>query len=157
MQVSTLDPCGLTASPTHDQMDAARGLLATVEAAGYGVALRMRHIFTPGVYSRLMFIPAGTVLSGACHKVEHVVSFSGDITVWHEGQAMRLTGFHTLTSTPGAQRIGHAHADTWCVGHFANPTEERDIRVLERMFVEDADQLQCNRLPHVQEDTPCLV
>lgn len=157
MQVSTLDPCGLTAQPTREQMAAVGALIRQVEDDGHAVVTPLRHLFTPGVYTRIMFIPAGTFIAGARHKVDHVVTFSGDITVWHEGQEVRLTGFHTLVSTKGAQRIGQTHADTWCVGHFANPTNERDVHVLERMFVEDADQLQCNRLPHVQEDIPCLV
>lgn len=102
------------------------------------------HHFAPGLYAREMFIPAGTVLTGAVHKSEHLAIFVGDITVWSEGVMVRLTGHHTFVSKPGAKRVGYAHADTWCTGFF--PTEETDIALLEKALVESPELLQCNLL-----------
>jgi hypothetical protein len=98
------------------------------------------HYFSPGIYAREMFIPAGTVLTGAVHKTEHLVQFVGDITVLTDGGMQRLTGRHTFVSQPGVKRVGYAHADTWCTGFFA--TDKTDIEELENDLVEDAHLLQ---------------
>jgi hypothetical protein len=98
------------------------------------------HYFSPGIYAREMFIPAGTVLTGAVHKTEHLVQFVGDITVLTDGGMQRLTGRHTFLSKPGVKRVGYAHADTWCTGFFA--TEKTDVEELENDLVEDAHLLQ---------------
>lgn len=111
---------------------------------GEQVETPTRHYFAPGLYAREMFIPAGTVLTGAVHRTEHLALFVGDITVWTEGGMTRLTGHHTFVSKPGAKRVGYAHADTWCTGFF--PTDKTDVAELERDLVEDAHRLQCNRL-----------
>jgi hypothetical protein len=133
--------------------------MSRAEAAGFGVPLKHRDYFASGTYVRGLLIPAGTVLNGARHKTDHVVIFDGDITVWHEGHMVRLTGWHVLTSSAGAQRIGYAHADTHCLGVFPNPDNETDVRVLEARFVENSEQLQCNRMPVLprREEMPCLV
>lgn len=149
----------LADAPTIDQMEARGRLIRDVEAAGNGVQLVHHDYFAPGVYVRELFIPKGTELHGARHKTDHVVMFDGDISVWHEGDMVRLSGRHTLVSIAGAQRIGRAHEDTWCTGVFPNPDNETDVRVLEARFIHDSDQLQCNRMPVLphREETPCLV
>lgn len=158
MPAST-DLATLANSPTREQMEERGRLIAAVEAAGDGVKLEHRDYFAPGVYMRELFIPAGTELQGARHKTDHLVMFDGDITVWHEGDMVRLTGRHTLVSHAGAQRIGRTYADTWCTGVFPNPDNETDVRVLEARFIEQPEQLQCNRMPVLprREETQCLV
>lgn len=117
-----------------------------------------KHYFSPGLYAREMFIPAGTVLTGATHKVRHLAVFVGDISVWEHGQVKRLTGHHTFISEPGAKRVGYAHADTYCTGFF--PTDKTDVAELERELIEeDPAVLQCNKkaaLPvEIVEVLPC--
>lgn len=141
----------LPETPTREQIERFERLLLAAEPT-HGVELRTRHHFAPGVYAREIFIPAGTVLTGARHKCAHLVLFAGDITVWHEGHMLRLTGHHTLLSQPGAKRVGLAHEDTYCTGFFA--TEETDVRKLEEMLVEESDMLQCNRKPVLPHRAP---
>jgi hypothetical protein len=136
----------LSDTPTREDMDRAQQALLAAERT-HGVELRTRHHFAPGLYARELLIEAGTALAGARHKTRHLVEFVGDITVWHEGQRVRLTGRHLLVSEPGAQRIGFAHTDTWCTSFHPNPTDETDVRKLEDMLVEDAHLLQRNRQP----------
>lgn len=117
-----------------------------------------KHYFSPGLYAREMFIPAGTVLTGATHRVAHLAVFVGDISVWEAGKVKRLTGHHTFISEPGAKRVGYAHADTYCTGFF--PTEKTDVAELERELIEeDPAQLQCNKMlistVEVLEVLPC--
>jgi hypothetical protein len=108
------------------------------------VELPIKHYFAPNLYAREMFIPKGTVLTGAVHKTEHLALFVGDITVWTDSGMKRLTGHNTFVSSAGAKRVGYAHEDTWCTGFFV--TDKTDIKALENDLVEDAHLLQCSRL-----------
>lgn len=143
-QSATVAPPGLAhilpVAPTRQQIDTLERLILQ----GEQVETPTKHYFAPGLYAREMFIPAGTVLTGAVHKVEHLSVFVGDITVWTDGGMKRLTGHHTFVSQPGAKRVGYAHADTWCTGFF--PTNKTDVAELEAELVEDAHRLQCNLL-----------
>lgn len=142
---STLDAIEATHKPTRQQiLDIERFILECPQ-----VETPTTHYFSPGIYAREMFIPAGTVLTGAVHKTEHLVQFVGDITVLTDGGMQRLTGRHTFTSKPGAKRVGYAHADTWCTGFF--PTIETDIAKLEDALVEDAHLLQ-GRAPAISAE-----
>lgn len=133
---TALDAIEATRMPTREQiLDIERYILQCPQ-----VETPIRHYFSPGIYAREMFIPAGTVLTGAVHKTEHISLFVGDITVLTDGGMQRLTGHHTFVSKPGAKRVGYAHADTWCTGFFA--TNETDISKLESELVEDAHLLQ---------------
>lgn len=141
---SALDAIEATHKPTRQQiLDIERFILDCPQ-----VETPTAHYFSPGIYAREMFIPAGTVLTGAVHKTVHLVQFVGDITVLTDGGMQRLTGRHTLTSKPGAKRVGYAHADTWCTGFFA--TDKTNIEELENELVEDAHLLQC-RAPALEQ------
>ena len=132
-----------TALDTLPNMEAVLRLEAEI-LAGAQVDCPTKHYFSPGLYAREMFIPAGTVLTGATHKVRHLAVFVGDISVWEHGKVTRLTGHHTFISEPGAKRAGYAHADTYCTGFF--PTEKTDVQELERELIEeDPALLQCNK------------
>lgn len=133
---TALDAIEATRMPTREQiLDIERYILKCPQ-----VETPIRHYFSPGIYAREMFIPAGTVLTGAVHKTEHISLFVGDITVLTDGGMQRLTGHHTFVSKPGAKRVGYAHSDTWCTGFFA--TNETDISKLESELVEHAHLLQ---------------
>lgn len=90
------------------------------------------HHFAPGLYARQMFIPAGTVLTGAVHRTEHLCIVSGDIDVTTDEGVRRITALQlVIKSQPGAKRAGFAHRDTfWTTVH---ATEETD---LDRLVVE---------------------
>ena len=150
-----LDGDLLDAKPSGPQIEQFQRLLLQAEANGHGAEIVTRHYFAPGVYAREVFIPAGTVLIGARHKTEHLVLFAGDITVWHEGHMVRITGHHTLVSKPQTKRVGFAHMDTYCTGFF--PTSKTDVRELESDLVEESHLLQCNRRGIVFEDLPELI
>lgn len=141
-QVDGITHCLGAAQPTREQIEHLEALILQRPQ----VDTPIRHYFAPGLYAREMFIPAGTVLTGAVHKTEHLALFVGDITVWTEQGMQRLTGHHTFVSKPGAKRVGYAHADTYCTGFF--PTDKTDVAEIERDLVEDAHLLASNR--------PCL-
>ncbi len=144
---TTLDSIEATGSPTRAQiLNIEQFILDCPQTE-----TPTRHYFAPGLYAREMFIPAGTVLTGAVHKTEHLVQFDGDITVLTDGGMQRLTGRHTFVSKPGVKRVGYAHADTWCTGFFV--TNKTDVEELENDLVEDAHLLQSRRpaITHADE------
>lgn len=104
------------------------------------VDLRTRHEVSGGVYARTIYIPAGTVLTGATHKKDHINIVVGDITVSTDDGMKRITGHHVLPTKAGMKRGGFAHADTvWTtVCH----TELTDIAAIEDELVVESDQLQ---------------
>lgn len=77
------------------------------------INLPTEHIVHGGMSARTIFIPAGTVLTGALTNLDNICIVFGDITVTTDDGPRRLTGFHVLPASAGAKRAGHAHADTW--------------------------------------------
>jgi len=135
----TSAPAMLPKFPTREQIEHLENLILQ----GVQEELPTKHHFSPGMYSREMFIKAGTVLTGAVHKTHHLSVFVGDITVWTEDGMKRITGHQILQSKPGAKRVGFAHADTWCTGFF--PTDKTTIEEVEAELCEDPQLLLCNR------------
>lgn len=91
--------------------------------------------FTPGLYSREMLIPAGTMLIGKVHRTEHQFAvMTGKIFVWVDGEGMReVKAGHVGASPAGARRVGLAVEDTrWITFH---PTDETDLTKLEEQLV----------------------
>ncbi|WP_208456700.1 hypothetical protein [Burkholderia vietnamiensis] len=97
------------------------------------------HHFAPGLYARQMFIPAGTVLTGAVHKTEHLCIVSGDIDVTTDDGVRRITAQQlVIKSAPGAKRAGFTHADTfWTTVH---ATDETDLDKLVVELTESTNQ-----------------
>lgn len=116
-------------------------LVAAVEKAvmdGHGVECPTTHEFTDGTYLRRMFIPAGTVIVGKAHLVETLnICAKGDISILTAKGPKRFAAGDVAVSEAGIQKIGFAHEDTVWVNVFSNPTNERDIGKLEKMFARD--------------------
>lgn len=150
VQADDITQCLGARQPTREQIEHLEALILQKPQ----VDLPIRHYFAPGLYAREMFIPAGTVLTGAVHKTEHLAVFVGDITVWTDEGMQRLTGHCTFVSKPGTKRVGYAHADTWCTGFF--PTDKTDVAELELDLVESPHLLQCNRPSLASQAQPAL-
>lgn len=104
------------------------------------VQLQTQHVLSGGVYARSIFIPAGTILTGATHRKDHVNVVCGDITVTTDSGPVRFTGYHVLPTKAGSKRAGVAHADT--VWTTICPTNLTDIAAIEDELVEESDRLQ---------------
>lgn len=106
--------------------------------------LHTEHNFAPGVYTRTLYIPRGTLLTGRVHKHEHFnVVLAGTIDVLTDKGYRRVNAGEMFRSPAGVKRAGYAHEDTiWTTIH-ANPTEERDPDKLEQMLtVATYDELE---------------
>lgn len=126
---------------------AARASIEQLEQAilaGPQVDLRTQQDLSGGVYARTIYIPAGTVLTGATHKKDHVNIVIGDITVTTDEGPVRLTGHHVLPTKAGSKRAGIAHQDT--VWTTLCATELTDFEAIEDELVEESARLQTRQL-----------
>lgn len=101
------------------------------------VSCPVKDLFTPGLYSREVFIPAGTYLTSKIHKTEHpyVVSL-GKISVFTEedGEVLIEAPFRGVTK-PGTRRVLYAHTDViWTTWHVTDKTtvEEVEDEIIEK-------------------------
>ena len=94
------------------------------------------HRFADGIYSREVFLPAGSFFVGKIHRKSHLSVVLGDISVVSTVEGVRrITGCETFESTSGVKRAVYAHADTWWTTFHCNPTNTRDLAQLERELI----------------------
>ena len=106
--------------------------------------LKTTHALSGGVYARTVFIPAGTLVTGATHKRDHLAILQGDLTAWTESGMQHFTGQNVLPGKVGAKRAVYAHSDTtWTtVCH----TLLTDVLEIEADLVEKPESLQTRNL-----------
>lgn len=100
------------------------------------VYMPITHHFTTGMYSREMFIPAGSIVTSKIHKMQHqLVLLSGTLLV------IDVFGVHdvlrapmVIITEPGTRRIVYAPEDTKLIAFY--PTDETDIEKLEDLLIE---------------------
>jgi hypothetical protein len=107
------------------------------------VDLAASHVVHGGMCSRTIFIPAGTVLTGALTNIANLCILSGDITVTTDEGPRRLTGFHVIPAKAGFKRAGVAHADTYWTTIW--PTQLSDIEAIEDEMTSESASLQTRR------------
>lgn len=99
-------------------------------AAPIKAEMPVTHTLIEGVYTRSLFIPAGTLLVGKIHLKECVnIVAMGDISVLTETGSGRFKAGHSAVSQPGIQKVGYAHKDTVFINVFR--TDETDISKIE--------------------------
>jgi hypothetical protein len=117
-----------------------RAKVDRLEQALYGVPqvdCSVRHYFAPGMYAREITIPAGTVLTGAVHKMTNLAVLSkGRMLLATEGGAIEIQAPHTLTVHPGAKNAATAIEDCVWTNFLPNPTNETDVDKLVEVFTE---------------------
>lgn len=111
--MSSLPDSGeLTARERIEHFEAAILALPQVE-------LHTSHYFADGLYGRELHIPAGTALTGAIHKREHInVLLRGRIQVATENGTAEIQAPAVIVSPPGTKRAGVTLEDTvWLTVH----------------------------------------
>lgn len=104
------------------------------------VDLLTTHNLEGGMYARTIYLEAGTVLTGAVHKTDHLNIVFGDISVTTDEGVQRITGYHVIETKAGMKRAGYAHAATaWTT---ICKTEKKVLSDIEDDLVEDSDKLQ---------------
>ena len=99
------------------------------------VDMPLTHRFTPGVYLREIFMPAGTLVGGHKHKTEHFnIVLCGSASVMIDGVVQRITGPCVFASLPGVRKVLYIHDDMrWATVHV---TAETDVEKLEELLIE---------------------
>ena len=100
------------------------------------------HFFAPGIYARMLFIPAGAVVVGKIHKHETMnIICKGKIAISTEEGRVVFEGPCVVNSSPGIQKAGYALEDTWWINVHA--TKETDLEIIEDEFIaKDYDEIE---------------
>lgn len=88
------------------------------------------HRFTPGLYIREIFMPAGVLITSAKHMTRHPFVISkGDVSVYVEGREVaRYQAPFTGITEPGTRRLLYIHEDTiWTTFHVTDKTDPIQI------------------------------
>lgn len=100
------------------------------DPAYYKIELPITHRFTPGMYIREIFMPAGAKVVSMEHLTEHPFVISqGKVAVMSENEGEVLyTAPHTGITKPGTRRILSVIEDTiWTTFHVTNETDPEKV------------------------------
>lgn len=110
------------------------------------------HRFTPGMYCREIFMPAGTLVGSYIHGTEHIYVVSqGCLTVWteEEGEVL-IEAPYTGITLPGTRRILYIHED--CIFTTFHPAHEQPADNSESEILKTVEAIMDRILiPHVNE------
>lgn len=88
------------------------------------------HRFTPGLYTREIFMPKGTLIISKIHKTEHpFIITRGKVSVWIEGVGVKVFNAPYVGITkPGTRRILYIHEDcSWLTFHATQKTTPEEV------------------------------
>lgn len=99
-----------------------------------------KHYFGPSLYIKEVTMPAGAIIVGKPHKVEHMcVMLQGKmVLVAEDGSKKEVCAPMTFIGTPG-RKVAYILETTVFQNIYA--TEETDVEKLENMFVENSQRL----------------
>jgi quercetin dioxygenase-like cupin family protein len=93
------------------------------------------HQFSPGMYMRKLFRPAGTLIVGKVHKEPHFfLCAKGEIIAWTESGMKRLQAGDVIESKPGTKRVTLAVTDA--IGITIHRTDKTDLDEIEVELIE---------------------
>jgi len=97
--------------------------------------LMTEHQFSPGMYMRKLFRPAGTLIVGKVHKEPHFfLCAKGEIIAWTESGMKRLQAGDVIESKPGTKRVTLAVTDA--IGITIHRTDKTDLDEIEAELIE---------------------
>ena len=120
--------------PSHvsrEQVERLQAEMATLPQA----ELVTEHQFSPGMYMRKLFRPAGTLIVGKVHKEPHFfLCAKGEIIAWTESGMKRLQAGDVIESKPGTKRVTLAVTDA--IGITIHRTDKTDLDEIEAELIE---------------------
>lgn len=117
--------------PTRDQIDRLQAEMATMPQAD----LQTEHFFSPGMYCRRVFRPAGTLIVGKVHKEPHFfLCAMGEIIAWTETGMRKLQAGDVVECKPGTKRVTLAVTDA--IGMTIHKTDKTDLDEIETELIE---------------------
>ena len=120
--------------PSHvsrEQVERLQAEMVTMPQA----ELVTEHQFSPGMYMRKLFRPAGTLIVGKVHKEPHFfLCAKGEIIAWTESGMKRLQAGDVIESKPGTKRVTLAVTDA--IGITIHRTDKTDLDEIEAELIE---------------------
>ena len=96
----------------------------------------LKHTFADGIYVRQMDMKQGSIVIGAIHKDEHVwFLLTGNLTIGTKDKVEDYIAPCYVISKPGTQRVIYANEDSIFVNIHKNPTNNKNIKELEKEIV----------------------
>ena len=96
----------------------------------------IKHTFADGIYVRQMDMKQGGVVVGAIHKHLHVwFLLTGHVTIATEDTTEDYIAPCYVVSTPGVKRVILANENSIFVNIHKNPSNTKDLDVLEKQIV----------------------
>lgn len=91
------------------------------------VEMPLTHVFTPGLYTRTIFMPAGSLVMSMTHNTRHPFIIStGEVDVISpEGSVTHVAPYMGITQ-PGTKRFLHVKQDTTWTTFHVNPENLTD-------------------------------
>jgi mannose-6-phosphate isomerase-like protein (cupin superfamily) len=98
--------------------------------------LKTEHAFADGMYCRMLYRPADTLIIGKVHRREHFyMVMSGEVTIVGDGYKERVKAPRVFVSKPGTKRAVYAHEDSLCLT--VHRTDETDLDKIEAELIEE--------------------
>jgi quercetin dioxygenase-like cupin family protein len=117
--------------PTREQIDRLQSEMVKMPQ----VELETEHFFSPGMYLRRVYRPAGTLIVGKVHKKPHFfLCAKGKIIAWTENGMRKLQAGDVVECQPGTKRITLATQDS--IGVTVHMTDKTDLDEIETELVE---------------------
>jgi quercetin dioxygenase-like cupin family protein len=121
----------LSTQVTKEQIERLQSQMAAMPQA----ELVTEHSFSPGMYLRKVFRPAGTLIVGKVHKEPHFfLCAKGEIIAWTEGGMKHLYAGDVLESKPGTKRVTLAVTDA--IGITIHRTDKTNLDEIETELIE---------------------
>jgi quercetin dioxygenase-like cupin family protein len=126
-----LNDLDLPSHVTREQVERLQAEMVTMPQA----ELVTEHKFSPGMYMRKLFRPAGTLIVGKVHKEPHFfLCAKGEIIAWTESGMKRLQAGDVIESKPGTKRVTLAVTDA--IGITIHRTDKTDLDEIEAELIE---------------------
>jgi quercetin dioxygenase-like cupin family protein len=116
---------------SREQVERLQGEMLSMPQA----ELATEHCFSPGMYMRKVFRPAGTLIVGKVHKEPHFfLCAKGEIIAWTENGMKKLQAGDVVESKPGTKRVTLAVTDA--IGITIHRTDKTDLDEIEADLIE---------------------
>jgi quercetin dioxygenase-like cupin family protein len=126
-----LNDLDLPSHVSREQVERLQAEMATMPQA----ELVTEHQFSPGMYMRKLYRPAGTLIVGKVHKEPHFfLCAKGEIIAWTESGMKRLQAGDVIESKPGTKRVTLAVTDA--IGITIHRTDKTDLDEIEAELIE---------------------
>jgi quercetin dioxygenase-like cupin family protein len=117
--------------PSHEQIERLQAEMVKMPQ----VELQTEHFFSPGMYCRRVYRPAGTLIVGKVHKQPHFfLCAKGEIIAWTENGMKKLQAGDVVECKAGTKRVTLATMDS--IGITVHKTDKTDLDDIEAELVE---------------------